>query len=50
MQRHEHAQVRLHDSRHVRPVILRQQGGGGRIFLLVDKLGIHKDRAGDRPR
>jgi len=43
-QRHGSAHVSLHDSRHVRPVILRQQGCGGRNLLLVDLLGIHKER------
>ena len=49
-QRHEHAQMRLHDRRHVRPVLLRQQGSGGRNLLLVDMFGSHKERGGGRRR
>jgi len=42
--------MRLHHSRHVRPVILRQQGGGGRNIRLVDMLGILKERGGCQRR
>jgi len=39
--RHQHLRIGLKNSRNVRPVILRQQSGGERNLLLLDKISIH---------